>query len=112
NEMSSLGLALSQAGMVKDVLWQGPAFKAGLAPHLRLLSVDGHAYSTVALRAAIVQAQHSKQPIQIRAEGDGVTKLYAVDYHAGLKYPHLVRVPGTTDYLKEVLAPRSPANGS
>lgn len=112
NEMSSLGLALSQAGMVKDVLWQGPAFKAGLAPHLRLLSVDGHAYSTAALRAAIVRAQHSKQPIEIRAEGDGVTKLYAVDYHAGLRYPHLARVPGTTDYLKEVLAPRPTTSGS
>lgn len=112
NEMFSLGLSLSQAGMVKDVLWQGPAFRAGLAPNLRLLSVDGHAYSTAALRAAIVQAQRSKQPIRLRAEVDGVTKLYAVDYHGGLKYPHLVHVPGTTDYLKEVLAPRPAVSGS
>lgn len=111
NEMFSLGLALTQSGVVKDVLWQGPAFKAGFAPHLRLLSVDGHAYSTAALRAAIVQAQRSKQPIHIRAEGDGVSRLYAVDYHGGLKYPHLVRAPGTTDYLKEVLTPRPTPSG-
>jgi hypothetical protein len=27
-----------------------------------------------------------------------------VDYHEGLKYPHLVRVDGTPDYLSEIIA--------
>jgi hypothetical protein len=41
---------------------------------------------------------------------DGLTRTYAVHYDGGLKYPHLVRVAGTPDYLKEILAPK-PAAG-
>jgi hypothetical protein len=29
-----------------------------------------------------------------------------VDYHGGLQYPHLVRVPGTPDYLSQIIAAR------
>jgi len=112
NEMFSLGLSLTRTGIIRDVLWQGPAFKAGLAPHMHLVAVDGHAYNTKALRQAIAQAQQSKAPLQIRAEADGVTRVYTVDYHGGLRYPHLVRVPDTTDYLKQVLAAKPVGAGS
>jgi len=29
-----------------------------------------------------------------------------VDYHGGLKYPHLERIPGTTDRLGAIFAAR------
>jgi hypothetical protein len=58
------------------------------------------------LRAEIPQAQKSRKPLQITAKGDGVTQVYTLDYDGGLKYPHLVRVPGTTDYLQQILAPK------
>jgi hypothetical protein len=32
NAMFSVGMFLSTDGRVEDVLWQGPSFKAGLAP--------------------------------------------------------------------------------
>ena len=35
-----------------------------------------------------------------------------LDYVGGLDYPHLVRVPGTTDYLQQILAPKPLGNGS
>lgn len=106
NAMFSVGLFLDGRGKVEDVLWNGPAFKAGLAPGMQLVSVDGQAYSTGVLRSEIARAQESKKPIEITAEGDGVTKAYSVDYDGGLKYPHLMRVPGTTDYLGQILAAR------
>jgi predicted metalloprotease with PDZ domain len=112
NEMFSLGLFLDRQGKVEDVLWNGPAFKAGLAPGMVLVSIDGRRYSTSVLRDEIVQAQKSRKPLQITATGDGLTRLYTVDYEGGLKYPHLVRVPGTTDYLQQILAPRPLDNGS
>jgi len=104
DETFSVGLFIKHDGRIMDVLWQGPAFKAGLAPDMKLQAVDGHAYTPHVLRDAIVRAQKDKQPIQIRAEMDGVSRTYAVDYDGGLKYPHLVRVPGTPDYLSEILA--------
>ena len=107
NEMFSVGLFLDREGMVEDVLWNGPAFKAGLAPGMKLKAINGHTYSTAVLRSEIAQAQKSRKPLQITAEGDGVTGVYTLNYDGGLKYPHLVRVPGSTDYLQEILAPRS-----
>jgi predicted metalloprotease with PDZ domain len=106
NAMFTVGLFLDRQGKVEDVLWNGPAFKAGLAPGMKLVSIDGHPYSTAVLRSAIAQARKTRQPLRITAKGDGVTALYTVHYDGGLKYPHLVRVPGTTDYLQQILAPK------
>jgi predicted metalloprotease with PDZ domain len=112
NAMFSVGLFLDRQGKVVDVLWNGPAFRAGLAPGMELVAIDGQPYSTGVLRGAIVQAQKSGQPLRITAKGDGIIADYTLDYGGGLKYPHLVRVPGTTDYLQEILAPEPPDNGS
>ena len=107
DEMFSVGLFLKSDGRIADVLWQGPAFKAGLAPGMQLLAINGQQYSTDLLRRAIKQAQQDKKPLQMRAQGDGVTQVYTVHYDGGLKYPHLVRLPGAPDYLDQILAPRA-----
>ncbi|TAN07363.1 MAG: M61 family peptidase [Rhodanobacteraceae bacterium] len=103
--MFSVGLFISSSGRIEDVLWQGPAFKAGLAPGMQLVSVNGQAYTMQVLHGAIAAAQRDKRPLQIQARHDGAIKTYTVHYDGGLKYPHLVRIPGTTDYLKSLLAP-------
>jgi predicted metalloprotease with PDZ domain len=108
NAMFSVGLFLDHQGKVEDVLWNGPAFKAGLAPGMELVAIDGHAYSTAVLRSEIAEARKSRKALQITAKGDGVTEVYTLDNIDGLDYPHLVRVPGTTDYLEQILAPKSP----
>ncbi len=107
NQMFSVGLFLENSGKVVDVLWQGPAFKTGLAPGMKVLSIDGHAFSARALGDAIVAAQQSGKPLEIRAISDGAVGVYKVEYTGGLKYPHLVREPGKTDYLKQILLPKS-----
>ena len=112
NAMFSVGLFLDGQGRIEDVLWNGPAFRAGLAPGMQLVAVDGRTYSTAVLRSEIAQAQKSGKPLQITARGDGVTETYSVDYQGGVKYPHLVRVPGTTDYLQQILEPKALDNGS
>lgn len=112
NAMFSVGLFLNRQGVVEDALWNGPAFKAGLAPGMKLLAIDGRPYTTSLLRSEIAQAQKSSKPMQMSAEGDGVTGLYTVHYDGGVKYPHLVRVPGETDYLQEIAAPKELDNGS
>src|SRR5581483_11483553 len=56
DEMFSVGLFLENDGKVADVLWGGPAFKAGLAPGMKLISINGQPYSTQGLRAGITQA--------------------------------------------------------
>jgi predicted metalloprotease with PDZ domain len=112
NAMFSVGLFLDNDGKIEDVLWNGPAFEAGLAPNMTLVSINGAQYSTRVLRRNIVQAKQTGKPLRFRARGDGVTKVYSVKYTGGLKYPHLIRVQGKTDYLKQILAPMSPGSGS
>ena len=111
DEMFSVGLFLDSAGKVEDVLWHGPAFKAGLAPGMKLVSVNGQPYSTQILRAGIIHARKSGGSLRIQAQSDGTVELYTLRYDGGLNYPHLVRMQGKTDYLKEMLAPKPLANG-
>jgi predicted metalloprotease with PDZ domain len=112
NAMFSVGLFLDSQGKVVDVLWNGPAFKAGLAPGMQVVAIDGHPFSASVLRSEIAQEQKSGEPLQIDAKSDGVTESYTVHYNGGVKFPQLVRVPGTTDYLEKILAPSPLDNGS
>jgi predicted metalloprotease with PDZ domain len=112
NEMASVGLFLDNDGKIIDVLWDGPAFKAGLAPGMKLVSVDDRVYSTQILRDEISKAQQTKQPLQIRAQADGMDELHSVDYDGGLRYPHLQRMQGRRDYLQEILAPKAAGKSS
>jgi predicted metalloprotease with PDZ domain len=112
NDMFSVGLFLDNDGRVVDVRWDGPAFKAGLAPGMQLVAIDGHAFSAQTLRDAIVAARQTRKSLEIRASSDGNVKIYKVDYTGGLKYPHLVREPDKADYLKRILAPRPVHDGT
>ncbi|HEX7324062.1 MAG TPA: M61 family peptidase [Rhodanobacteraceae bacterium] len=105
NAMFSAGLSLKNDGEIRDVLWQGPAFKAGLGPGMRVVSIDGQPFSPKVLWSSIADAQRTHQPLQVRARSDGAVRLYSVAYFGGLKFPHLVRIPGTTNYLQQILAP-------
>ena len=111
NEMYSVGMFLESAGEVVDVLWDGPAFEAGLAPGMKLICVNGRPYSTQVLRDEIIRARKSREPLRIQAQSDGAAEVYTVRYDGGLRYPHLVRTPGKTDYLEQILAPMPRGDG-
>ncbi len=108
NAMPSVGLKLARDGRILDVLWQGPAFKGGLAPGMHILAIDDEAFSVQVLRQQLAAAHTSRKPLQICVKSDGVTTVHTVHYDGGLRYPHLVRETGKRDYLKQILAPRPP----
>jgi predicted metalloprotease with PDZ domain len=112
NAMFSVGLFLADDGRVEDVLWHGPAFEAGLAPGMKLVAIDGQAFSAQVLHDAIAAAQGGSQSLQFQARGDGVVRTYTVHYDGGPRYPHLVREQGRSDYLKQVLAPKPVGSGA
>jgi predicted metalloprotease with PDZ domain len=102
----SIGLTMNDKGEINDVRWDGPAFKAGVSTGAALVAVNGQAYSTDVLKDAIAAAKNSKAPIQLLLKYQGGFRTVPVDYHEGLKYPHLARVDGAPDYLSEIIAPR------
>ena len=102
----SLGLTLGQGGAIADVLWGSPAFKAGLAPGMKLLAVNGlAAESPSVLSDAITAAATTTSPIVLLVRSGNRYRDVPIDYHGGLRYPHLQRIAGAADLLGDVLVP-------
>ncbi len=101
----SLGLRLGTDGAIADVRWGSPADKAGLAPGQKLIAVNGIVFSGDALHQAIVAAQTSKDPIHFLMQSEKYITPVDIDYHDGERYPAMVRIPGSKDYLDEITSP-------
>lgn len=95
----------SARGSITGVVWDSPAFKAGITPEMQLEAVNDQAFSVENLRAAIVAAETNNAPIKLLLKRDGEFMTVNVDYHSGLRYPHLERVESGPDRLDEILAP-------
>lgn len=108
---TSIGFSIMKDGTISNVEWDSPAFKAGITPGMRLVAVNGDAYpasdgpADAKLREAIVAAEKNTDPLHlVLKNGDRVVNI-DVNYHGGLRYPHLERVQGTPDRLDTILAP-------
>jgi len=103
----SLGLRLSQDGVISDVRWNGPSDKARLAPGYKILAVNGHIFSNDSLRDAIKAAKGTNDPIHVIVQADTFVSTFDIDYHDGERYPALQRIPGTPAYLDNITTPRT-----
>jgi len=101
----SIGLSLNK-DVINDVVWDGPAFKAGISTGATLLAVNGQAFSREVLDDAIAAAKGSREPIRLTLKYQGAVREVALDYHGGSQYPHLVRIDGSPDTLSQLIAPR------
>ncbi len=99
----SLGLLLDEEGKVLDAIVNMPAARAGIAPGMKLLAVNGRGYKPEILHDAIKAAKQDKQPIELLLENDDYFKTYAIDYHGGEQYPHLVRNQSVPDLLGDII---------
>jgi predicted metalloprotease with PDZ domain len=102
----SLGVSVGKDGSIGDVLWDGPAFKAGLSPAMKIVAVNGTEYSADALKDAVTAAAKDKsQPVELLVKNFDSYKTVRVDYHDGLKYPHLERDNSRPDTLAKLIKP-------
>ena len=90
---------------VANVWWDSPAFKAGMIPEMQLQGVNDQTFSVSNLREAILAAEKSNAPIKLLVKRDKEFLTLIVDYHGGLRYPHLERVESMPDRLDAILAP-------
>jgi predicted metalloprotease with PDZ domain len=89
-----------------DVIWEGPAFKAGLTQGATLVAVNSIAYDGDRLKEAVKAAKGAAQPIELLVKNGDRYRTVRIDYHDGLRYPHLERVAGSPARLDDILAPR------
>ncbi|RYG12045.1 MAG: M61 family peptidase, partial [Caulobacteraceae bacterium] len=106
NFMYSLGVQTNAGNTINAVQWDGPAFKAGLAIGMQIIAVNGEAASASLIADAITAAKGGTAPIELIVKDGDHYRTVSVDYHEGLRYPRLERIPGTPDRLSELYTPR------
>jgi predicted metalloprotease with PDZ domain len=99
----SLGFIVGKEGQLLDVIPGSPAYQAGLGPGMKLIAVNGRAWTPLVLAQALRSAQADHHPIEVIAETGEFFKTYTIPYFEGEKIPHLERVGGKPDLLSEIL---------
>ena len=102
----SLGFNADKDGNLTQVLWNGPAFAAGLAVGSQIVSVGDAAYSDDRLKDAVTAAKGGTKPIELMVKRNDHYRTVGIDYHGGLRYPHLEKVGTGETGLDRLLAPR------
>jgi predicted metalloprotease with PDZ domain len=107
----SLGLQIdlseAPAAKVADVVWDSPAFAAGLAPGMVILAVDGRVFTPEWLREIERTSAARSQPIQLLVRDADRVETLSVAYRGGARYPRLERNTGE-DWLSRILRSRTP----
>ncbi|MDB5574798.1 MAG: peptidase [Tardiphaga sp.] len=100
----SIGMAVSSDGTLQEVIWDGPAFQAGLVAGAKLLAVNDRAYDADSLRRAVTNAQQTGE-IQLTVQRGKRLSTLVIKYAGGHRYPHLEPIEGARRRLDEILAP-------
>src|SRR5271154_2416075 len=103
----SLGLHTDKSGTMFDVLKGGVADKAGVGPGMKIIAVNGRAYTPDILKAAVRNGNGSGPAVELIVENTGYYKVIKLDYHDGERYPQLERVASVPDRLDDILKPEA-----
>jgi len=101
----SIGLHANKTGNISDVLKGGVADKSGIGPRMKIVAVNGRAYTPDVLKAAIYDAKDSGPSVELILLNTGYYKVVKLDYHEGERYPTLERVSSVPDRLDDILKP-------
>jgi predicted metalloprotease with PDZ domain len=109
--LNSIGIEIDgkdsgKDGMLSQVIWDSPAFKAKLTEGAQILAINGIAYDADVLKDAIRAAHGKAAPIELIAKIGDRYLVAKVDYHDGLRYPHLERDSAEPARLDQILAAR------
>jgi predicted metalloprotease with PDZ domain len=103
----SIGLQVGADGTVSDSIVGGAAFEAGISSGMKIVGVNGRVFNQDLLSTAIKDAKTNEKPITLLVVVDEFYRTCTINYHDGLRYPHLVREEGKPDYLDELIKARA-----
>lgn len=102
----SLGIRVrDEDGTISDVALESPAFKAGMAPAVKLIAINKRQYNSTLLREAIQAAAKDGKPIELMVKAGDFYQTFSIDYRGGERYPHLTRIESAPDLLSDIIAP-------
>ncbi|MGH8209678.1 MAG: M61 family metallopeptidase, partial [Steroidobacteraceae bacterium] len=105
----SIGLAVDKDAHITEVVWDSPAFKAGLTTAGTVVAVNGRVFTPDLLKQAVQGARDAKSPVELLVRSLDRFRTVRLDYSGGLRYPYLERIPNTEDRLAAILKPRRAA---
>jgi predicted metalloprotease with PDZ domain len=106
NAYGSLGIHVGADGTVDDG-WPGwPAYAAGISNGMKIIAVNGRRFSVDEFKRTIAGSKDAQTPMELIADNASYFKVVRIDYHGGLRYPHLERIAGTTDVLTTIATRR------
>jgi predicted metalloprotease with PDZ domain len=100
----SLGFVVREDGTLSDVIYGSPAYAAGIGPEMKLVAINGRAWSKDVLQDTLRASKDSKEPIDLLIENAKFFKTYSIAYHGGIRSPHLERAEGA-DLLGGIVTP-------
>jgi predicted metalloprotease with PDZ domain len=98
----SLGLSMTDEGVVKDTVEGMVAAKAGIGPGMKVVAVNGRRLTADIWKDAIRASKTSSTPLELIIENTEYFRVVKLDYHGGEKFPHLVRDESKPDLLTEI----------
>jgi predicted metalloprotease with PDZ domain len=98
------GFTLGKDGEITDVLWDSPAFNAGLTVGTTLVAVNNRALDTDELKADL---KAKKSPLSLLVKTGDIYRTIDLDYTGGLRYPQLEKIGPGPASLDALLAPKS-----
>ncbi len=101
------GLQLTGNGSIGDVRENSAAWKAALAPGMQIVAINGRAFSPELWTETLNDAKGSAAPIHLLVKQGHWYQKMDLDYHEGVKYPHLERIPGTIDMFSAIMQPHA-----
>ena len=100
------GFVVGNDGKITSVLWDSPAFNAGLSIGSQIVAVNSRNFDMDGIKQAIKDAANGGASPQLLVHDGDLYRTVALDWHGGLRYPRLEKTgkgPGSLDAL---LAPR------
>src|SRR5262249_53786966 len=92
--------------VIQDVIPGTPAAKAGMAPGMKLIGVNGRHWTKELLHDAI-RATRSGRGMELLIDNGEFYRSLHIDYRGGERYPRLERIPGKPDLLGQILGPKA-----
>jgi predicted metalloprotease with PDZ domain len=88
----SLGLSVGKEAKISLVVWDSPAFNAGLTVGGQIIAVNGRVYDDQILKDAVNAAKGTQEPVRLLVKSGGRVREVAVQWNGGLRYPKLEKI--------------------
>jgi predicted metalloprotease with PDZ domain len=100
------GFVVGNTGRISSVIWDSPAFDAGLTVGTELLAVNGRSFDGDALKNALKAAKGGREPVHLLVRRGDLYRTVDLAWFGGLRYPRLEKIGNAPSTLDALLAPR------